>query len=226
MIRREYFTLIASLPHLKRFDQAERLPINMERLKERFTMLRPEDARLVDRVSSFIIWHRQPMERSDTDMFNVYQQLVDSIDNPAIKAMINLRIDIRTIVIALRRRYRGLPAPKSGELWGLGRWVPHIERHWDDQNLSLVAVYPWIPQVREYLEDGDALELERLQMNHVWDGLDRLSDRNYFGIDVILSYLFKWDMMQRWLANNVDMAMKRFDELISEAINDQEIGAA
>ena len=111
MIQREYYTLIASLPPLKRFDQAERLPINMERLKERLTMLWPEDAKLVDSVTSFIIWHRQPMERSDEEMSAIYKQLMESIDNPAIKEMINLRIDIRTIVVALRRHYRGLPAP-------------------------------------------------------------------------------------------------------------------
>jgi hypothetical protein len=223
MIQHEYYTLIASLPPLKRFDQAERLPINMERLKERLTMLWPEDAKLVDSVTSFIIWHRQPKERSDEEMSAIYKQLMESIDNPAIKEMINLRIDIRTIVVALRRHYRGLPAPKSGELWGVGRWVQHIEGHWDDQNLKLAAVYPWIPQVREYLENGNSLELERLQMNHVWNGVDSLADKNYFGIDIILSYLFKWDIMQRWLANNVDTAKERFDELVSEAINDQGI---
>jgi hypothetical protein len=195
----------------------------MERLKERLTMLWPEDAKVVDNVASFIIWNRLPMERSDKEMFDAYKQLMKSIDNPVIKEMINLRIDIRTIVVALRRRYRGLPAPKSGELWGVGRWVQHIEKYWDDQNLRLAAVYPWIPQVREYLENGNALELERLQMNQVWDGMDRLADKNYFGIDVILSYLFKWDMMQRWLANNVDAAKIRFDELILEAMNDQGI---
>jgi hypothetical protein len=223
MIRREYYTLIASLPPLKKFDQAERLPINMERLRERLTILGQEDAKLVDSVASFIIWHRQPMERSDKEMFVVYKQLIESIDNPMIKEMINLRIDIRTIVVALRRRYRGLPAPKSGELWGMGRWVQHIEKYWDDQNLRLAAVYPWIPQVREYLENGNALELERLQMNQVWEGVDRLEDQNYFGIDVIFSYLFKWDMMQRWLANDVESAKVRFDELVSEVISDQGI---
>ena len=223
MIRREYYTLIASLPPLKKFDQAERLPINMERLRERLTILGQEDAKLVDSVASFIIWHRQPMERSDKEMFVVYKQLIESIDNPMIKEMINLRIDIRTIVVALRRRYRGLPAPKSGELWGMGRWVQHIEKYWDDQNLRLAAVYPWIPQVREYLENGNALELERLQMNQVWEGVDRLEDQNYFGIDVIFSYLFKWDMMQRWLANDVESAKIRFDELVSEVISDQGI---
>ena len=223
MIRREYYTLIASLPPLKKFDQAERLPINMERLRERLTILGQEDAKLVDSVASFIIWHRQPMERSDKEMFVVYKQLIESIDNPMIKEMINLRIDIRTIVVALRRRYRGLPAPKSGELWGMGRWVQHIEKYWDEQNLRLAAVYPWIPQVREYLENGNALELERLQMNQVWEGVDRLEDQNYFGIDVIFSYLFKWDMMQRWLANDVESAKILFDELVAEVISDQGI---
>lgn len=195
----------------------------MERLKERLTMLWPEDAKLIDSVASFIIWYRQPMERSDQEMSSVYKQLMESINNPVIREMINLRIDIRSIVVALRRRYRGLPAPKHGELWGMGRWILHIEKHWDDQNLKLAAVYPWIPQVREYLENGNALELERLQMNQVWEGVDRLVDKNHFGIDVILSYLFKWNMLQRWLANNVNAAKIRFNELVSEAMNDQKI---
>ena len=180
MIRREYYTLISSLPPLKKFDQAERLPINMERLKERLNMLWPEDLKLVESVASFIIWHRQPTVRSDKEMFTVYKKLMESIVNPVIKEMINLRIDIRTIVVALRRRHKDLPAPKAGELWGLGRWVRHIERHWDDHNLRLAAVYPWISQASEYLENGNALELERLQMNQIWNGMDRLADKNYF----------------------------------------------
>lgn len=195
----------------------------MERLKERLTMLWQEDVKLVDSVASLIIWHRQPMERSDEEMSVVYKQLMVSIDNPIIKEMINLRIDIRTIIVALRRRYRGLPAPQSGELWGIGRWVHHIEKHWDDQNLRLSSLYPWIPQAREHLENRNALELERLQMNQVWDGVGLLTEQNYFGIDVIFSYLFKWDMMQRWLANNGEAATIRFNELVSEAINDQGI---
>ncbi len=223
MFQRNYYTLITSLPALKRFDQAERLPINMERLKERLTMLWQEDVKLVDEVASLIIWYRQPIERSDREMLAVYNRLTESIDNPVIKEMINLRIDIRTIVVALRRRYRDLPAPKSGELWGMGRWVQHIEKHWDDQNLKLAPLYPWIPQVREYLENGNALELERLQMNQVWEGIDRLAEQNYFGIDVIFSYLFKWDLMQRWLSYNVEAAKIRFDTLVLEAINDQGI---
>ena len=195
----------------------------MERLKERLTMLWQEDAKLVDSVGSIIIWYRQPIERSDKEMSTAYKQLIESIDNPVIMEMINLRIDIRTIVVALRRRYRGLPAPKPGELWGMGRWVRHIEKHWDDQNLRLAAVYPWIPQAREYLENGSAIELERLLMNQVWEGVDRLADHNYFGIDIIFSYLFKWDMTQRWLSYDVEPAKIRFDELVTEAINDQRI---
>ena len=47
MVRRSYYTLVASLPALPRLEQAERLPINETRLVERLRMLHPEDAKQV-----------------------------------------------------------------------------------------------------------------------------------------------------------------------------------
>jgi len=221
--RHQYYALIASLPRLVRFDQAERLPINLERLRERLTMLAPDDAELVARVASLIVWQRQPMERSDEEMIADYRRFAELIDNPLVYEMVELRIDIRTVVAALRRRKLGMPAPKAGEKWGVGKWARHIEQNWDDPNFKLSSVYPWIHQVREHIEKDEALELERLLMSKVWDGADRLKEDVFFGFDVVLAYLFKWDMQQRWLSYDEEGARVRFDELLAEALNEHEI---
>jgi hypothetical protein len=144
------------------------------------------------------------------------------MEEPVLDEMLDLRLDVRTVVVALRRRRKGLPAPKPGEKWAVGRWVRHIEQNWDDPNFKLASVYPWIPQAREYLDEGKAVDLERLQFNIIWSGLDRLKDNAYFGFDVVLAYLFQWDMMQRWLAYDVEKAGERFDELVAEALNGHE----
>ena len=80
--KRKYFTLVASLPGLPFFDRAERLPINMERLKERLTMLSHEDQKMVDQISAFIIWRRQPMDRSDEEMIADYNRAKQNIEDP------------------------------------------------------------------------------------------------------------------------------------------------
>lgn len=219
--RRHYYTLIASLPRLPRFDRAERLPINRERLSERLGMLEPEDAELVERAAAFIRWQRQPVARTDQEMVTYYERMAELIEEPVLACMFEFLINQRTIIAALRRRHRGLPAPASGQRWGVGRWVRHIERNWEDPDFRLGALYPWIPQARAYLEAGAALALDRLLMNLVWDTMDRMAEGSEFGLEVLLAYLFKWDILEQWLSYDTEEAKTRFEELVSEVIGEQ-----
>jgi len=219
--RRHYYTLIASLPRLPRFDRAERLPINRERLGERLGMLEPEDAELVERATAFIRWQRQPVARTDQEMVTYYERMAELIEEPVLACMFEFLINQRTIIAALRRRYRGLPAPASGQRWGVGRWVRHIELNWEDPDFRLGALYPWIPQVRAHLEAGEALALDRLLMNLVWDTMDRMAEGSEFGLEALLAYLFKWDILEQWLSYDTEEAKTRFDELVSEVTGEQ-----
>ena len=63
-----YYTLLASLPPLPRFDQTERLPITRERLAQRLRMLSPEDAELFECAAEFLAWRRQTATRTDQEM--------------------------------------------------------------------------------------------------------------------------------------------------------------
>jgi hypothetical protein len=195
--RGHYYTLIASLPRLPRFDRAERLPINRERLRERLKMLEPEDAELVERAATFIRWQRQPVARTDQEMVAYYDQVAELFEESILACMFEFLINQRTIMAALRRRHRGLPAPASGEVWGGGRWVRHIEINWEDPDFKLGALYPWIPQARAHLEAGEALA------------------------EALLAYLFKWDILEQWLSYDKEEAKTRFEELVSEVTGEQ-----
>jgi hypothetical protein len=219
--RRHYYTLIASLPRLRRFDRAERLPINRERLTERLEMLEPEDAELVERAAAFIRWQRQPVARTDQEMVTYYERVAELIQEPILACMLEFLINQRTIIAALRRRHLGIPAPASGELWGVGRWVRHIERNWEDSDFRLGALYPWIPQARAHLEAGEALALDRLLMNAVWERMDRMAEGDAFGFEALLAYLFKWDILDQWLSYDKEEAKTRFEELVGEVTGDQ-----
>lgn len=216
----QYYMLMASLPALPRFDQAERLPINRERLTGRQTMLIPEDGELVDCAADFLAWFCQPATRSDAEMVASYERMSGIIEERGFWPLFELPINLRTIMAALRRRHGGRAALKAGELWGVGPLVSHIQRHWDDPDFKLGAVYPWIPQVRMYLEKGAGLDLERFIMGLVWDRFDRQVPGGPFGIEALVAYLFKWGILQQWLAYDKDDAQKRFEELVAEVVDE------
>jgi len=221
MGKEPYYTLLASLPPLPRFDQAERLPITRERLRQRFSMLTPYDAELLERAAAFLAWQQQTATRTDQEMIASFKKMEEQIAQPILQSIFDFPIDQRTIMAALRRRFRGLPAPASGESWGVGRYVNHIERNWDDPHFKLSAVYPWIPQARIHLEAGETLGLERLLKNTLWDHIDRSVPSYEFGFSAVLTYIIKWDILHQWLSYDIENAKARFEELVTEVTHDQ-----
>jgi hypothetical protein len=155
-------------------------------------------------------------------MIERYRKLNDVIRHPILQELIGFTIDQRTIMVALRRRHRGLPSPSPTDVWGVGQWVKYIEQHWDDPDFRLGNMYPWIPQARAYLEQGQTFALERFLMQQLWTHIDRLVPGNNFGFESVLAYLFKWRLLQQWLSYDVEAAKARFEDLVSEVLHEHQ----
>ena len=223
MKNKRYYTLVASLPHLPRFDKAERLPITRERLIQRLKMLDSEDYKLAEIVAEFISWRRQPVGRTNAEIVSIYNQGVKLIfESKLLKPLFELPVNQKTIITALRRREKGLLCPNQGESWGVGPLVTHIEHNWDKPFFKLQSTYPWIVQAQTYLQKGELLKLEYLLANLIWNKLEFVLIKNYFGFEVVVAYLLKWDILQQWLSYNTEEAKARFDELVLETINEYE----
>jgi hypothetical protein len=217
MKNKGYYTLVASLPHLPRFDKADRLPISRERLLQRLKMLDLENYQLVEIIVEFFSWRRQPLGRKDAEIISIYSE--NSIfESP----LFELPVNQKTIMTALRRREKGLPQPSQGELWGVGPLVQHIEHNWDKPFFKLQSTYPWIVQAKNFLIEGELLKLEYLLANNIWNKLELLLTKNYFDFEVVIAYLIKWDILRQWLSYNTEDAKARFDELVLETINEYE----
>jgi hypothetical protein len=211
-----YYTLVTSLPVLPRFDRAERIPLTREKLLQRLRMLEPEDARLLKEIESFLFWRNQARKENDADLVKQYRILEETAMPPELKEFFLFRVSERTIMVALRRKFRGLPAPVPGEPWGVGRRVKHIEKYWDDPDFRLSGAYPWVPKARELLQAGETLELERLILNYSWKLLDRLGSGKEFLFEAIVAYVFKWNIIQYWLGFDPKGAQERFAALVGE----------
>ena len=219
-----YYTLVASLPLLPRFDRAERLPISRERLAERLRMLAPQDAATLEQVTALFAWERQALERTDAEVATDYERLMAEVRHPMLRTLLESIADQRTILAALRRRRRGLPAPAPGEPWGVGPLAAPIARQWEAPDLGLGRRYPWVPDARALLHAGESLALERLLVERNWELADRLLAGTEFGFDAVLGYLVKWNMLQMWLSHDSRAARERFEELVTEMLNDKEEG--
>lgn len=215
-----YYTLVASLPALPRFEVAKELPINPERLRRRLGMLDEEDLQAVEIAEAFLHWQRQPIERTDDQIVRHYEQIMGGTQDPTLRDLASFRLEIRTVIAALRRRRLERPPPMPGERWGVGRYVRRIQRQWHDPDFGLGDQLPWLAEARRLMETGEARALEALVMNLVWDYLDRRATMAFFGFEAVLVYLFKWDILFRWLTYAAEPAEARFEELLVETLGE------
>ena len=221
MTGQPYYTLLASLPPLPRFDRIKRLPISKERLQQRLRMLDSNDARLLERAAAFLTWEKDAQSLTDREMVKRYEKMADLVSNSALEALFDFPINQRTVMVALRRRHLGFGPPTDKEAWGVGRYVRHIERNWDAPHFKLAGVYPWLAEAKGYLEDEDVLNLDRLLKNMLWEHLDRSVPAFDFGFRAVMSYRMKWDMVDQWLTHDVQKAGDRFNALVKEMIDGQ-----
>jgi hypothetical protein len=152
-------------------------------------------------------------------MARQYRAIMEQPLHPALAEFVAFRMDQQTIMAALRRRRSRMALPTGGERWGAGRWVRWIEEHWDDPDFRFGSVVPWIQEALGYLEAGNAVALERLLMDLAWRRLNRIADRYVFGFEAVMAYVFKWDILKNWLAQNGEAGKKQFQELVEEVMH-------
>ena len=211
-----YYTLIGSLPALPRyFEEAERVPISRLKLDERLKMLVPHDAEVIDEMADFLVWERQPLERTDAEVVRHYDQFMDTVDSRFARDLIRRAITIRAIIVGLRcrRLQRDLPA-------GLANIVPQIARHWNRPDFQLGSQFPWITEVEAQLNGDVPFDLERKKLEIAWRYAKRLAEQYHFTFEAVVLYLIRWEMVYRWTRRSTEAGQEKFEQLVSETMGE------
>lgn len=214
--QRQYYTLVASLPHLARFDTLVRLPISADRLRDRLMLLHPDDRAVAESALDFLAWQRQPADNTDEAVLSHFRELRARHPSGLLCSFAEFRLTVRTVVAALRRQHSGQAMPRPE--WGVPAWTAYAARHPAERNHRLEAWFPWVPRARSLLEANDTAALERLLMGLVWDHLGSLPMDHAFAFDAVLVYLFKWDIADRWLRQDESRAAARLEREIARTI--------
>jgi hypothetical protein len=213
---KDYYTVVASLPHLPYFAVADRLPLSRLRLEQRLRMLDAEENRQILQAEFLAGWRLPPGKLGGSHIAAHYRTALQSITQPVLREFVEYRLDIQTVVAALRLRQAKRDPQQYPGAWGIGRWVKPIEAHWDAPDFRLGTVYPWVLEANNALAAADAMALDRLLMETVWKKLSRLGDSRPFGFEAITAFVFKWDILQAWLQRDAAAAKQRFQVLIEE----------
>ncbi|MGZ4957848.1 MAG: DUF2764 family protein [Methylomonas sp.] len=213
---KEYYTVVSSLPHLPYFAAAERLPLSRLRLEQRLRMLDAAESEQIFQAEWLVGWRPAIGKfRKGSEIAARYKTALQNITEPVLREFVEYRLDMQTLLAALRIRQAGLD-PQQVPGWGIGRWVKHIEAHWEMADFRLGTIYPWLPAAGNHLATANAIALDRLLMETVWRRLSRLGDVNPFGFGAITAFVFKWDILQAWLLRDANAAKQRFQILIEE----------
>jgi hypothetical protein len=206
--------LISSLPALPvHFEDAERVPISRLRLNQRLTMLDEEAAEALERMADFLVWDRQPFDRTDLDVCRHYDQFMESFQNPLARRWVDYAMTVRTIVSALRRRRLGLDAPP-----GVGWSAEHIARNWAHPDFRLAVRLPWIAEVDAQLNGDSPFELERTLLNLKWTHAKRLADQYQFSFEAVLLYLIRWEIVFYWTRRDAALGQEKFERLVANTM--------
>lgn len=214
----KYTTLISSLPHPGRLFSEKQTPLSQLKLEQRLRMLDEADAALLKQMVDLLLWGHHPMTHTDADIVQQAQQLLPQLHDPLLREMVEQRLELRTVVAALRRRKRGDGPPAADELWGYGRWLNRIQRYWSEPGFRLDGVFPWVTDANRMLNNNDMVGLERLLLSVVWDNLGRTGAAHYFDFIAVVIYVLRWHIIARWSIYDGDIAAQRFSQLVDAGL--------
>jgi hypothetical protein len=212
--------LMASLPPLPALFTSDDPPISRLRLDRRLEMLEAVDRAELADIEVLMRWDLLPLDMTDREILVRANEVFPRIRSRALRDVAIWRLELRTIVAALRRRALGKPAPTSEEDWGYGRWVRHIERSWAVPDFGIGSVLPWLPEFSRLIDEGDSLGFERTLLGVAWTYMSRAAHGHFFSFEAVALYVLRWDVIARWTDYDGQRARERFNRLLVDGLGD------
>ncbi len=212
-----YVMLVASLPAIGLLSEKEP-PINRPRLMERLALLSADDRAELDALVAILSWSQVDPAEEDAAFIARAERTVAGLRSPDLRAAVRDRLEIRTLLAALRRRAAGEEAPPAGSVWGFGRYLEQIRANWSAADFGVGRSFPWILAAKDKLESGDTAGLERIVLEAAWSAGTRHEQEHAFDLEAVVFYLLRWSLAERWARYDGGAAAARFTGLLEAAL--------
>ena len=219
MSDKAYHSLLTSLPHIDSLFNSKITPISRYQLERRLSALTFDERKHLNMIEQLMHWDRTKDDADDAELIKFATRARSEVKSKVLRDLIDWRLDMRTVVAALRRKKAGEKAP-SGPRWSFGTRYEFVRRNWNVPYFNLQFAFPWLPDVARYMEHDQSLELEKALLEAVWDELDRISTKERFSFEAVVIYLLRWNLVFRWTTYNSEIAIERFDQLVENALGE------
>lgn len=217
-----YTMLMASLPpHPLSLWNLKNKPVTRIHLERRLTLLKDQDRQQLEQIESILHWSKMdPNNTTDAIITTETTRIIQSIDHPLLRDIIVWRMEVRTLITAIRRRKLGMEAPSKNECWGYGQVVPFIRNNWQIDDFSLSHRFPWVSLANTLFETEQSVELEKLLFNLSWQHYERIGRVHYFDFEAVVIYVLRWNIVNRWAQSNQEIALRQFEMLVHNGLGD------
>ena len=217
----KYTLLLSSLP-VQPADlfSTKILPISRIQLDKRLSLLDAQDAEDLVRIESLLHWSK--MRESDDDETIITTGLAElaNVRSQFLRDIVLWRLELRTLLTALRRKHAGETLPPTEPFYGFGNRLHLIRSNWQKPDFGLGQALPWLKQAQQLMADNQTLALDKLMLSLSWQHFNRLSRGHYFDFPAVVLYVLRWDLIHRWVSYDQDRALLRFNELVCAAMAD------
>jgi hypothetical protein len=214
-----YISLITSLPSSERLFVAKLPPISRLKLEKRLKQMAAEDLAILRDIEAVLDWRMQHIELDDAVVIKQAKSTMMKVTSETLQTLVREKLELRTCITAIRKKKNNEPAPNNTE-WGIGRWVGHINRHWNEAQFGLGKSFPWLAEAEVLIQKDDAEGLERLILEQAFKQLKRYSTLHHFDLEAVVIYVLKWNIIDRGSRYNTEAAKKRFNDLVEEGLAD------
>lgn len=216
----KYALLLSSLPvQPASLFMTKILPISRIQLDKRLALLDAQDTEDLARIEKLLHWSKMHQADDETIVMTGLSDL-EKVRSGFLRDIVLWRLEIRTILTALRRKHAGETMLPTEPFYGFGNRLHLIRRNWQKPDFGLGQALPWLKQAQQLLAENQTLALDKLMLDLSWQHFNRLSQGHYFDFPAVVLYVLRWDLIHRWVSYDQDRALLRFNELVCAAMAD------
>jgi hypothetical protein len=149
----------------------------------------------------------------------LYYEYVEQAENDFLRTWFAFERDINNILTGLTARRHKFPA--ENQLIG-DNTVTNAIRKSNARDFGLTAEFPFVEKLIQINENTNLLEREKAIDQLKWNFIDELNTFNYFSIEIILGFVIKLGMVERWLKLDKKTGEEMFRQLVKDLENSYE----
>jgi hypothetical protein len=155
----------------------------------------------------------------EDQLTTLYYDYATQVSNKFLRTWFEFERDLKNLLSGLTARRHKMPVENL--LIGSNTVTDAIRKS-NARDFSLSAEFPFVEKLIQINETADLLMREKAIDQLRWNYIDELNTFNYFSVEVILGFVFKLTMVERWLKLDKKTGEEMFRRLLNDLENSYE----